>query len=812
MPLLWLSLAFLAGIFIADFIAKPAAFWYALTGTAGFVFLAALAFQRFQARRVFPPPLPSPHRGEGRVGGILHPPRTTFLPLALLALTLGGLRYQAALPDLSDPAFIAAHNDTGERISLTGVVDSFPDVRDNAVLLRVAAEDLHPYGTTTQHQPVRGLVLVRLDPALAAGFRYGDRLLLHGYLETPPEAEDFSYREYLARQGVYSTLTRARGVRLESGQGNPFWAAVYAIKGKALAAVYQLWPDPEASLFAGILLGVETGIPKPVAQDFKETGTTHIIAISGFNMAIVAALFMGIFGRALGARRGAAAAALGLGLYTILVGADPAVVRAAIMGVLALFARQVGRRQNALNTLAFTAALMALANPQTPWDVGFQLSFAATLGLVLYAQPMQDAFTALLARRLPRSAARKIAAPVGEYVLFTFAAQLTTLPIMAYHFGSVSWVAFLANPAILPAQPPVMTLGGLALILGVLYLPLGMLAAPLAWPFVLYTIRAVEFFADLPGGTLDLGDFSLVWLILFYAALFGLTFGGSRLRGWFAAREENRAQSLATPAILVLGVSAVFVWRLALSAPDGLLHLTLLDVGSGEAALVQTPDGRFLLINGGASASRLSDALGRRLPPFRREVDYLVVASPRSESIAALPRALPRFPPRAALWAGLPSPARDADHLRETLTTLRVPVRDSAPGQAFDLGEGATLRVLTVSNNGAILLLEWGNFRALLPFGADAEAEASLAMGRAVGQVSVLLLADRGYAPLNPPEWIAALRPQLVLLSVAADDPDGRPDRETLDALGGYSLLRTDQHGWVEIATDGERMWVTVER
>ncbi len=130
-----------------------------------------------------------------------------------------------------------------------------------------------------------------------------------------------------------------------------------------------------------------------------------------------------------------------------------------------------------------------------------------TLGLVLYAQPMQDGFVNLLTRRMAKSQARKIAAPVGEYVLFTFAAQITTLPIMAYHFSSILWVAFLANPSILPAQPPIMTVGGLALILGVLWLPLGKLAAPLAWPFVLYTIRVVEIFAGLPGGTISLGDF-----------------------------------------------------------------------------------------------------------------------------------------------------------------------------------------------------------------------------------------------------------------------------------------------------------------
>ena len=796
MPLLWLSLAFLAGIIIADNVALPTTTWLIFAGVAlGLSFLFFL-FQTIRVRRAY--------------GVETSSTRITLIPVILLAITLGGIRYQSSLPDLNDPNFIASHNDNGERVSMIGIVDAFPDIRDTFIYLRVKTEDIRPYGTTTQHEPVYGLLLVQLDPGKY--YRYGDRLLLDGFLETPPEAQDFSYREYLARQGIFSYMGNGRAILIESDQGNPFWGVIYSIKEKALRMVYQLWPDPEASLLAGILLGVETDIPEEVAQAFKETGTSHIIAISGFNMAIVAALFVGVFGRLLGPRWGALAAIIGLSLYTVLVGGDPAVVRAAIMAGFALFARQVGRRQQALNTLAITAAMMALVDPQVPWDVGFQLSFAATLGLVLYAQPMQEGFARILSRRVSQERARKFAEPVGEYVLFTIAAQITTLPIMAYHFRSVSWVAFLANPAILPAQPPIMILGGLALILGMLWLPLGSLTAPLAWPFVLYTIRTVELFARFPGGNIVLGDFSLVWVILFYTALFGLTFGWPRIKEWLTVSKDNLIQGIAMPVIVFLGISTIFVWRLAFTTPDGKLHLTMLDVGSGDAILLQTPTGRYALINGGPSTSKLSDGLGRRLPPFEKEFDWLIVAAPQAEQIGALPRVLERFTPKNVLWAGLPSSSREADYLRETLTTLGVQPVNAFLGQVLDLGDGATLQVLTISARGAILLLEWDQFRALLPLGADPESQEILRMGQSVGNVSVLLLAEQGYAPLHSPAWIDNLRPQLVLLSVAADDRNGRPDHEALNAIGGYSLLRTDQHGWIQIATDGQKMWVEAEK
>ena len=340
------------------------------------------------------------------------------------------------------------------------------------------------------------------------------------------------------------------------------------------------------------------------------------------NITLIAGLFASFFGRFLGPRRGALAAVIGIGVYTLLVGADPAVVRSAIMGGLSLFARQIGRRQNGINALGITAAAMAIANPHIPWDVGFQLSFAATLGLVLYAEPMAEAFTRLAARKLPQETAKKLAGPVGEYFLFTIAAQITTLPIMAYHFGRISLIAFLTNPVILPVQPPIMTVGGLALILALIWFPLGKIVAMAAWPFGLFTIRAVEFFAQFSGGVINLGDLGLLWVILFYGLLLGLTFGWPRARKWIPAIKP-------APLIAALGVITIVIWRAALIAPDGLLHLTLLDVGTGDAILLQTPAGRYILIDGGPSTSLLSDGLGRRLPPFGRELDWLVVAAPR---------------------------------------------------------------------------------------------------------------------------------------------------------------------------------------
>ncbi len=134
------------------------------------------------------------------------------------------------------------------------------------------------------------------------------------------------------------------------------------------------------------------------------------------------------------------------------------------------------------------------------------------------------------------------------------------------------------------------------------------------------------------------------------------------------------------------------------------------------------------------------------------------------------------------------------------------------PGQALDLGNGAKLTAVFVSDKGAVLWLEWGNFRMLLPMGVDVEAIEGLSDNLAMRNISALLLAESGYAPVNPPELIRRLNPQVVVLSVAAADKTGLPSPETVQALEGYNLVRTDQNGWIEITTDGSQMWVEVEK
>ncbi len=787
MPLLWISLFFLAGIILAATVHLPTWAW-AFIALA--FFLLALFIRRAQLTT--------------RYSSLSTYP---FIPLLPIFLFLGSAYYQVRQPNI-DAFHIAFYNDRSYDLLITGSLIEHPDYRDTYtnLVLNIEAVD-----SGDGDLPASGRLLVRVDSNET--YEYGERIRLRGKLKTPPENEEFSYRDYLARQGIHSYMTSAEVTRLPGNDGNPIYKLVYGLKSKLVANTYKIFPDPEASLLSGILFGVDTGLPKKLQDAFKNTGTAHIIAISGFNIAIIAGLFFSFFKWVLkNERLGAIFAIIFVFLYAFLVGGDPAVMRAAIMGSLSLFAKQVGRRNAGINTLAAVAMLMVLFNPLTLWDIGFQLSFFATLGLILYAEPLSK-ITAHIIEKTTNQENSALINIINDNFMLTLAAQMMTIPLMLYYFHRFSWISFIANPFILPVQPAVMILGGLAVFISLIIQPLGQLLAWVAWPFASYTIRVVEFFDNAPDhGVIVFGDVPLWFIYMTYTSLLLVTFNWSAIQAWFKSAAVSLRAAALTLAFAITFICMMTFWSASAKSGDGQFHIIFLDVGSADAVLIQTPQGRNILINGGASASELSDELGRRLPFFTRKLDWLIIASTEEDQLAALPRIVERYEPENVLWSGNVQASFPSRTLNEYFAANEIPVSLAEAGQRLELGDGAFIEVQATGPRGSVLLVEYGSFRALLPIGINDGTFEALEYGNAIGKGDVLLLADSGYAPSNPPDLWENLNPQLVVLDVAAGDMDGLPSQEVLDSLEGYSLLRTDRNGWIDVSTDGVEMRVGVER
>ncbi len=540
-------------------------------------------------------------------------------------------------------------------------------------------------------------------------------------------------------------------------------------------------------------------------------------------MSLIAGLFAAVANRLFGVRRGAVIAILSIAVYTVLVGAGASVVRAAIMGSLALVAQRIGRRAQGLNTLSVAVIVMTLINPLTLWDVGFQLSAAATLGLVLYAEPFEAAFKKLAARFTTPEKAARLTAYAGEFFLLTLAAQITTLPLIAYYFKRLSLISLVANLLILPVQPAVMMMGGLALLAGLIWLPLGEVVAWAAWPFTAYTIAFVELFAKVPVASIGLGEVAPGFVIGFYALLFGLTWLLSRppdqRPAWplaLRSAEWGRfaAKWLPTSGLAALAVGTIVVWSWYFSLPDrdGRMRVTMLDVGQGDAVLIQTPSGVNVLVDGGPSGGVLARALARQLPLFTPRIDLLVVAAPRDENLGGLPDVLNRYAVGRAVVTSVPGKSATYQTLMEMLQDKKIEVVNAAELPAFDLGDDIVLYVVGEGARGSALRLEWGRASLLMPIGLDASDETALLARGTVGLNTALLVADHGSDDATQADWVAAINPQVALISVGAGNPDGDPSPDVLQRLAGRTVLRTDEHGNLTLLTDGQQVWVESER
>jgi competence protein ComEC len=443
--------------------------------------------------------------------------------------------------------------------------------------------------------------------------------------------------------------------------------------------------------------------------------------------------------------------------------------------------------------------LMMLLDPNIPWDVGFQLSVAATLGLVLYAQPVEEWFLGVMSGRMEEEKAQRLIGPISEFFLFTIIAQMMTLPIMAYHFGGVSWIALIANPLILPVQSLVMILGGLAMLGGMVLPGLGRLLAVLAAPFVTYTIRIVTLLARLPGGDLTLPKFNALWLVIFYGLLFFLTL-------FPKPQQQAFLKKVLTPqlSLLVLAGLAILTWNRVLTVPDGRLHLTLLD--EEGSLLIQSPAGNSVLIGGGKRPSALNQSLGERLPAGQPALDILVAGSAYRDDLNALTGSLADHPADLALWGVDPETNQTTATVYTALEEAGSQIVPMEAGQSLWIDEGIRLEVLWVGKRGAVFWLSWDNFSALLPTGKVEEQWLA-----APGAPDLVLLPDNLAAEDLPLERINGWHPAVILLPLAEADLPLHGEYPLLSALAGYPLLDTYEHGWIEVITDGETLWVNGE-
>jgi competence protein ComEC len=736
--------------------------------------------------------------------------------LLLVGIAIGSWRgAMVALP--SGPGSVSALVDHG---SLTILATAVDEPRPHGDRQQLVVDDVGIIDSGGEATPAAGRVLLWLPRGLVVGA--GDQVRFDSTLEEPEDFDGFAYRAYLARQGV-AAIASTQQMTVIDHQLGAVQEALRAARARLLTGLNGIVPEPEAALAAGILLGVRAGIDPALNDAFARAGLTHVVAISGWNIAIVAALVAGAVrpvSRLPSGRWLAAFAAGGTVTgYVLLTGASPSVVRAALMAGALLLARLGGSRSHAISALMLAALVMVLVAPAVVWDVGFQLSALATAGLIWFG----GAFEARLARW---------PALIREPVALTMAAQVTTLPIVLLNFERLSLIAPLANVVVVPLIPVVMLTSALAALIGALGVSLPIIGDLLAWAaggtawlYLRLMVLAGQVAASVPMSSLDLA--APAWLAAVWYP--GLFLAHRRMRDKPAEMPVSDAAvvaggfvtRIARPVPLAAATLATIAVLTFLTQPDGRLHLVVLDIGQGDAILIVAPSGETMLIDGGPDPDLIMRRLGERLPFWQRRIDAIVMTHPHQDHVAGLVPALERFKVGIVL-----EPGREYDNptyprflalaLQEPGATFRL----ARAGDVISLGTSTRLAILypsdqdaagrliddDINNASVVMLLESRGFKALLTGDAKAAVEHLLLARELLGPVDVLKVGHHGSESGSTPEMLAVLRPRVAVISCGVDNRYGHPHAITLQRLAdvpGITVHRTDLDGTVEVVADG---------
>jgi competence protein ComEC len=756
-----------------------------------------------------------------------------IVSLVIFVLPLAAA-YSYSQLNVYDESDLRFYNDRGQ-MQLRGVISQAPDVRDNSTRLTVSVSEIDIDNNRCE---VTGEILVFLPRYPAR--EYGDFINITGEPETPSPIGDFDYRGYLAGQGIYTVMFYPEIEVLDNGRGNPALAGIYSLRNNLADSFGRILPEPQASLAQGVILGIRGNISSDVTDDFSRSGVSHLLAISGLHLGIIAGVMLGIglwlFGRRHYLYVWLALAAVWF--FAVITGFHLPVVRGAIMASLFLFAEMLGRQRSAIVALVFAAAVMVGIWPYILGNASFQLSFLAMAGLVFIFPIIRDFGRRITSRFLGGEGFIVATANASVDILAaTLGAVLAVWPVVAYYFGIVSLVGPLATFLALPALPGAIVLGALAAVLGLFVMPLAQVFGWLAWLFLSYILAVASGLAAPSGAVVELDSVSPILIWIYYPVL------GFLLWLYHQKSRATDDQPTATPkrpirvsfplsrrlkwVMVTLLVMAVLVTGMAFTLPDARLHVSFLDVGEGDAILVRMGS-RQVLIDGGPGRQAVSVELGKKMPFWDRSIDLVILTHPHQDHLGGLVDVLRDFRVDKVVFVDSAYRSPLYTEWLELLDEKAIETVDVRTGWRVELSDGVVLEVLSppdelfsgtdsdTDNNSIVARLCYGEVSFLLCGDIMREAETELAFSRADLASTVLKVPHHGSDTSTIPEFLAVVDPQVAVISAGIDNKFGHPDAAVVERLarrvGTDNIYQTTLDGTIEFVTDGSRLWVATEK
>ncbi len=692
-------------------------------------------------------------------------------------------------------------------------------------------------------QWVSAKVLIRFQELLP--LRYGKHLTLTGVLHQPQSKRNpggFDYQAYLSRQGIVGIIDTKGLLRIGEQGGFPplRWIEALRLRTERLIDVIYTKPEVEnsllepslhAQLLKGILLGKRSDVPTETLDLFRNSGTFHVLAVSGLHVGLVAMFcYFGFSLFRLPQKILCLLTIMAVLIYACLIGFRPSVFRASLMAILFLCATLIDREADLFNLLGFAALVLLLLNPLQLWDVGFQLSFVAVASIVYFVPKMEKPLHRLWESTEDSVLTKFRNATIKWMILsylVTFAAQIGTGPLIAYYFFRAYPLGIIVGPFAVGLVSLIVAVGMASVCIGFIWLPFAKLLGILNYAIITLFLTLIGLFGQI-WGVVKLTPPTFGLFVIYIAFCLGITH-------WRVVYHQWKVASL-----IGLSVITIWVWDTAFHEKGRLLEVTTLDVGQGDAAIVRFPDNRTILIDGGIQRSyydkqkrkRVEYDVGERIiEPYLdfhgiRELDMVVLTHPDLDHGGGLAYILQNFKVEQVLGiSDMPLDSQTHHRLHAIAKAHNIPYSFPYAGE-IEFTSTATLNLLhpidasstnlldsDKNDDSLVMKITYGEVDILFTGDIGKNAELRLIASGQDLRSEVLKVPHHGSRTSSSAPFLDAVQPHYAIFSLGQGNRYQFPHADVVERyrVRGCPMLRTDESGAITLRTDGTKCWIDTE-
>lgn len=621
--------------------------------------------------------------------------------------------------------------------------------------------------------------------------KYGDSLYIEGEFKKPEEARNYkgyNYKQYLKTKKIIGTVELEKAKILKSSNGS----FIHNIQKYIRDTINGTLTDEEGNLLLAILLGDKDKLSEDIQESFKTSNLSHMLAVSGAHVSyIILGLTYVLQNSIIGKKNGKIVCIIFLLAFMAITNFTPSVTRACIMAILTLLSSIIYRKSDVYTNISVAALITLIFNPYSLLDLGFQLSYGGTIGIIIFIKRIQE-----------KKSNSKVVNYIKQMALVSIYANIIIIPIMMYHFNTVSFTFIISNIMASPILGIIVINGFLFIITSITVKPLTRLIAIFIKPILSILIKISQICSKLPFSNILVVTPYMFNVISYYAIILYC----------IKSKKNNKCKiiiGLLIVLILINFIIYIFPQK---------LRIFFIDVGQGDSTLIITPDKKTVLVDGGGSDS--FDVGEKVLLPYlldRRilKVDYVLISHFDTDHCGGILTIMEKVKVKNIIISEQAEHSENYERFKKLMIYKKIRLIEVKKGDKIKIGRYSEFKILfptsrllsenPLNNNSIVAQFNYNNFKMLFTGDIEKLAEQQiLKTEKAEIRADILKVAHHGSKTSSIPEFIKAVRPKIALIGVGKNNTFGHPNQQTIKNLENIKcrIYRTDLQGEIIIKID----------